>query len=125
MRAWDEENAVGAPEKQTLTTTKRKFGGPQEGAGRKKGVPNKMTRDLKEMIMGALDDAGGQKDLAAKAKTHPGPFLTLLGKVLPTQVTGANGGPIKTCDTAQLAKVDAKALDTLSATMLKIGIHIE
>ena len=95
------------------------------GGGRPKGSPNKLNRDLREMILGALADAGGQKYLAAKAITHPAPFLALLGKVLPTQVTGANGGPIKTCDIAQLAKLDAKELDTLSATMLKIGIHIE
>lgn len=68
---------------------------PNAGKGRKKGVPNKMTADLKEMILGALNDAGGQAYLAARAKDTPGPFLTLVGKVLPLQVGGLNGKAIE------------------------------
>jgi hypothetical protein len=56
--------------------------------GRRKGTPNKLTRDLREMILGALADAGGRDYLAAQAKQNPGAFLRLLGRLLPTQVTG-------------------------------------
>lgn len=63
--------------------------------GRQKGVPNKITAELKDMILGALDDAGGQQYLATQAVDNPGPFMTLLGKVLPLQVTGKNGGPLE------------------------------
>src|SRR3954465_2174604 len=66
-------------------------GGFRENAGRKKGVPNKLNADLKAMILGALNDAGGQAYLARQAIESPGPFLTLIGKVLPLQVTGENG----------------------------------
>jgi hypothetical protein len=66
-------------------------GGKREGAGRKKGVPNKLNADIKAMILGALHDAGGQAYLARQAIETPGPFLTLIGKVLPMQVTGENG----------------------------------
>ena len=62
--------------------------------GRKKGVPNKLTGQLKDMILGALADVGGQKYLAEQAVENPGPFLTLVGKVLPLQVTGEGGGPV-------------------------------
>ena len=68
---------------------------PQPKGGSRKGVPNKITRDLKEMILGALTDAGGQAYLAARAKDTPGPFLTLVGKVLPLQVGGLNGKAIE------------------------------
>lgn len=81
-------------EKQSLSF-KGKVGGARPGAGRKKGVPNKMTKELKEMILGALDDAGGQEYLARQAEETPAAFMTLLGKVLPLQLTGANGGPIE------------------------------
>jgi len=37
---------------------------------------------LKAMILGALDDCGGRAYLASLAASHPGPFLTLFGKVL-------------------------------------------
>ena len=67
--------------------------GGNAGKGRTKGVPNKVTADLKEMILGALNaqDGGGQGYLERQARETPGPFMTLLGKIIPTQVTGADG----------------------------------
>lgn len=54
--------------------------------GSRKGIPNKVTKAVKEMILGALDDAGGQAYLAQQAQKNPAAFLTLLGKILPTEV---------------------------------------
>lgn len=59
--------------------------------GRAKGVPNKVTADLKGMILGALDKAGGETYLQAQADKNPTAFLTLVGKVLPLQVAGHDG----------------------------------
>ena len=50
--------------------------------------PNKINAELKEMILGALDEAGGQAYLVKQALENPTPFLTLLGKVLPTTING-------------------------------------
>lgn len=69
---------------------------PNAGKGRPKGVPNKNTTALKDMILGALEDAGGVEYLARQAKENPGAFLTLLGKVLPLQVAGENGRDLLT-----------------------------
>jgi hypothetical protein len=63
--------------------------------GRVKGSQNKATKALKEMILGALDDNGGQRYLAEQARENPTAFLTLIGKVLPLQVTGDGGGPLQ------------------------------
>ncbi len=71
----------------------RKPGGPRTG-GRQKGTPNKITRDLKEMILGALDDAGGRRYLSQQAEKNPAAFLTLVGKVLPMQVSTPPGEAI-------------------------------
>ena len=38
------------------------------------------------MILGALDDAGGQAYLARQAEENPGPFMALVGKVLPKEI---------------------------------------
>ena len=66
-----------------------------DGRARKpKGVPNKLTTQLKDMILAALDKAGGVNYLQAQATANPGAFLTLVGKVLPLQVTGQDGAPL-------------------------------
>ena len=62
--------------------------------GRPRNVPNKVTGELKEMILGALSNAGGMKYLEARAKDSPTAFLTLVGKVLPLQVTGKGDAPL-------------------------------
>ena len=57
-------------------------------------MANKFGADLRAMILGALDAAGGQEFLTRQANENPGAFLTLLGKVLPTQVIGDGGGAV-------------------------------
>lgn len=70
---------------------------PAAGMGRKKGVPNRVTKLVRDMITQALDDAGGVSYLVERAhdpKTASA-FLTLVGKVLPVQLTGDGGGPVQ------------------------------
>ena len=62
------------------------------GPGRPKGAPNKVTAQLKEMILAALDKAGGEQYLLTQANANPTAFLTLIGKVLPLQVSGDPDG---------------------------------
>jgi hypothetical protein len=69
-------------------------GQPKTG-GRRKGTPNQLNADVKAMILGALHDAGGQQYLLEQSAANPTAFLTLLGKILPLQVTGKDGGPIE------------------------------
>lgn len=64
------------------------------GPGRPKGVPNKNTGLIRDMITKALDQAGGVDYLAETAVSHPAAFLALIGKVMPVQLTGEGGGPI-------------------------------
>lgn len=50
---------------------------------------------IREMVAQALDKAGGVEYLVRVAESHPGPFLSLVGKVIPVQITGAEGAPIQ------------------------------
>jgi hypothetical protein len=59
--------------------------------GRQKGTPNKVTGDLRSMVLGALADAGGQKYLAKQAEEQPAAFLRLLGQCLPKDITNSDG----------------------------------
>ena len=64
-------------------------------AGRKKGSVNKVTADLKGMTLAALDKLGGIKYLTELGKNHPQSFVSLLGKILPTQVNATMDGEVK------------------------------
>lgn len=59
--------------------------------GRAKGTANVVTKQLKDMVLQALDGAGGVAYLQKQAVANPTAFLTLVGKVLPLQVSGGEG----------------------------------
>jgi hypothetical protein len=64
------------------------------GPGRPKGMPNKITTAVKDMVAGALEQVGGQDYLARQAEENPSAFLALVGKIIPLQVTGEGDGPL-------------------------------
>jgi hypothetical protein len=66
----------------------------QKTGGRKKGTPNKLTADVKAMILTALDRAGGVDYLLTQSADNPVAFLSLVGKVLPMTVAGDPANPL-------------------------------
>jgi len=64
------------------------------GPGRPKGMQNKATTELKDMILGALSDVGGRAYLAQQAIDNPGPFMTLVGKCLPKDINASVKGSV-------------------------------
>jgi hypothetical protein len=60
--------------------------------GRQKGTPNKTTKALKDMILQALDDAGGIGYLRRQADRNPPAFMTLVGKILPQDIKARHSG---------------------------------
>lgn len=69
-------------------------GGKRAGAGRPAGSRNKLTQDVKSAIESAFQEVGGHSYLVGIAKENPAVFCVLLGKVLPREISGPNGGPI-------------------------------
>ena len=65
------------------------------GSGRTKGTPNKDTAAIRDMIIGALQQVGGMEYLARQALENPASFMTLVGKVLPTQLTSDPDHPVQ------------------------------
>jgi len=82
----------------------------RRGAGRPKGVPNKTTTKLKEAILAAGEEAGGNAGLVGYlvtlAKDQPNAFAGLLGKVLPLQVAGDKDNPFRTVSEVRHIIVD-------------------
>jgi len=65
-----------------------------KSGGRQKGTPNKTTALLKDAILQAATNAGNGdlvNYLQIQAIENPGPFMSLLGKVLPMQISGEDG----------------------------------
>ena len=95
----------------TDTKVVKRAGTPRKpsaaGKGRPKGAVNKITKSLKEAILGALELAGGRSKVGATGaetyllrqarKKNPAPFLALIGKVLPATltITGPEGKDLK------------------------------
>jgi hypothetical protein len=63
-----------------------KTGRSANPAGRQKGVANKVTGDMRQMLRQALDEEGGVDYLRWAARKQPQAFLALLGRLLPAEV---------------------------------------
>ena len=68
--------------------------GTQPPGGSRKGRPNKITTEIKDAVIEALRRHKGADYLERQALENPVAFMTLLGKVLPLQVTGNDGGDL-------------------------------
>jgi hypothetical protein len=97
------------------TTENLRVGKGLPGPGRPKGVPNKTTALLKDAILQAAQDAGGDGGmvgyLTLQAQENPGPFMALLGKVLPIQTMHGSDpeNPLPGVITLNIVKPDGAA----------------
>jgi hypothetical protein len=69
-------------------------GGKRPGSGRKKGGTNKITSDVKQAILEALNALGGVEYLCAVAREDPKAFCALLGKLIRAKVAGDEDNPL-------------------------------
>lgn len=94
---------------------------PPPGPGRPKGSVNKTTALLKDAILKAAEAAGNRLPgkapdidgltayLEDQAIANPGPFMQLLGKVLPMQVTGPDNPETGEPGVIEIRVVDPRA----------------
>lgn len=71
------------------------YKGQPKLAGRQKGTRNKISCTLREMVIGALSEVGGQQYLTQQARENPTAFLTLLAKTLPRELKTADDKPLQ------------------------------
>lgn len=65
---------------------KRRVGDGTPGPGRPKGGHNKITGEVRDMVLAALNQVGGVEYLAKHAQETPAAFLALVGKLMPKAV---------------------------------------
>ena len=67
-------------------------GGRREGAGRKPGVPNKISSTVKDNVISVFEELGGIGNMALWARDNQSQFYNLYAKLLPmsteVKVTG-------------------------------------
>jgi len=82
-------------------------------AGRKKGTPNKFTT-VKQAFLDAFEELGGKDFIIKVAKTSKGKAVVIqsMTRLLPnkTEITGEDGGPIKTSMKVSINLVKAKEI---------------
>jgi hypothetical protein len=62
------------------------------GKGRPPGSLNKTTAGAKAMVLGALEQLGGQQWLVEQARENPTAFLKLLERLIPRAVEESDAG---------------------------------
>lgn len=106
-------------------TVKNPLSNDKPGPGRPKGAVNKTTAILKDALIQAAINAGGGGDngmvqyLTTQAVENPGPFLTLLGKVLPTQISGDPDNPL-----TRITRIEIVGVDPVTASQTKDEQHV-
>jgi hypothetical protein len=60
---------------------------PLKPPGRKKGVPNKISKTMKEAFKEAFEQLGGVPKLVEWAERNPDKFYTLIARLLPVDIT--------------------------------------
>lgn len=82
------------------------------GSGRKPGSRNLTSQKLKEIVFRALEeqDGGAIQYLKVQAVNEPRAFMALIGKLLPTQITGEDGAPVR-ISRIELVPMVAEAVD--------------
>jgi hypothetical protein len=83
---------------------------PAAGIGRKKGVPNKLTKAAKELFELVHQDIGGRAAMAEWARRHRTQFYTLFARLIPVD------SRVSVEHTTRLSYAEERALDAASGT---------
>lgn len=63
--------------------------------GSRKGIPNKTTKEVKDMVLATLKSVGGETYLRRLARNEPTLFVPLVARLIPTRIGGEPGNPVE------------------------------
>ena len=82
--------------------------GRKKTGGRKPGTPNKVTSDVKQALVGALEKLGGEMFFVRMGRSrHQGALASLFGRLLPLQTPGASPQDSAADIRSQLAAIES------------------
>jgi hypothetical protein len=93
------------------------------GPGRPKGLPNKVTRVVKELLADAFDELGGLPAFVAWGRKNPTEFYKLWAKLLPTQLTGDRDNPLYVASPDERARGQLES--KLNALLINQQRHLD
>ena len=67
---------------------------PNAGKGRPKGALNKVTRAFKEAVLAVYNARGGNGALLKWSNKEPTEFYRICARLIPTEISGPDGGPL-------------------------------
>ena len=86
-------------------------GGKRDGAGRKAGVPNKISGTVRDNVISVFEQIGGTDHMRDWALENPNQFYNMYAKLLPLQLTGDPNNPIETISRIELVSLDDSGTD--------------
>ena len=87
-------------------STKSGRGGKREGAGRKPGIPNKLSSSVKDNVIAVFESIGGTEHMQKWALGNPNQFYNIYAKLLPLQVAGDPNNPLHVVSKIERVIVD-------------------
>ena len=87
---------TAAAQAKALVASKGRFGPGNKGGGRPKGVPNKLTQNMKNLIQDELVRLGPDH-FHAWALENPTEFYKIAARLIPAarEISGREGGPLE------------------------------
>lgn len=86
---------------------------PNKGKGRKKGVPNKITRAFKDAVLNVFNKLGGEGHMLVWARENPTEYYKIAARLIPQEarIADQNGNALDNTITVNIVRPVIEAID--------------
>ena len=94
LRGFEYANRIASVHTEKIQRFCMAGGGPRAGAGRPKGVPNKVTRTIKQAVLESFEAVGAAEYLKQVAHDDPRTYLQVVAKIIPAELHAKHSGDV-------------------------------